>query len=219
MTIATRNGLARLALAVLCTASLNAGAATILINDFYNTGVDANGHEINTNNAADIHYTVDGVAAVIKPGIWGHDDAESNWITRYANTYSFGTKTFYTNFTIGADADLSTVLLNFTFGHDGTGVVFLNGTQLAYYAGWSGVQAVSLDASTNNTFLSHLQLGTNTLGFRISADGIPNGMRITDAFGSYEGPDAAPVPAPMSLGLLGLGLVGLRSRGHRLAAA
>lgn len=215
MTIATANGRARFTMAVLCAVSLNAGAATILIDDFYNTGVDANGNEINTNNAADIHYTVDGVAAVIKPGVWGNDDAESNWITRYTNTYSFGTKTFYTDFTIGAGADLSTVLLNFTFGHDGTGVVFLNGTQLAYYAGWSGVQPVSLDASANSTFLSSLQLGTNTLGFRISADAIPNGMRITDAFGSYEGPDAATVPAPMSLGLLGLGLVGLRSRMRR----
>ena len=75
---------------------------------------------------------------------------------------------FRTTFSLPTDAILSTVLITFNFGHDETGSIFLNETNLATFDGFVGNQPITLDAGSNATFFSSVQTGTNTFRFQIS---------------------------------------------------
>lgn len=210
------------------------------ITTLYNTGVDNNGVAL-ANGATDSHYDLIAVPAglpstpydpfvfrntgggwpVAPSGPWLADTSTSAWIcpkapvTGTGDNHPVGTYIFRTTFDL-TGLDPNSVLISGRWSTDNTGPnILLNGSQIVpftpitsqtAYSGWSSFTI----NSGSNGFLA----GINTLDFVVvnasGTSGNPAGLRV-----EFLSKTALPVPEPATVGLLGLGLLGIVVRGMR----
>ena len=189
----------------------------VSITDLYDTGVDNAGNALG-DNVADIHYSIiapTGFTAttVTADGFpippWVANTATSRWIGTQLNDSQGpdgGEMIFRTHFTIGADADLSSVVINGLGATDDTlNDVVLNGLSLgSLFSGFGSLTSFSI-TSGFTTGLNTLDfLVQNSSGFAVN----PTGLRIQGINGSYE----TTVPEPSTLALIALGMYAGRRR-------
>jgi len=192
--------------------SFNVNSA--VITDLYNTGVDNSGNVLLGGIVADTHYDITAqssygvsllgdaytVGSGFPIGPWVANTPTSRWIgTGQSQSYGPYSLTFSTDFTIGSDADLSTVNISGLGGVDDyLSGINLNGVSTG--AAFSGFRSLS-SFSISSGFVH----GINTIDFLVvNSGGGPTGLRIQDIEGTYE-----TVPEPSIIALMGLGIFGL----------
>ena len=210
-------------LALLAAASLFIcqGALASTINIF-NTGTDAAGNVVPDSTVGDLHYQLiaapGGAASTIKAvtsasgypiGPWLGDDTVSRWIGPNTQTLSgpAGLYVYRTQFTLTAAQVAGASLTGFWSGDDGGGPgagIFLNALNV-------GAAVSSFSAFDPYSISTGFIVGVNNLDFAVFNFGGPTGLRVM-------ADQARAVPEPASLGLLGLGLLGLAARRRRKAA-
>lgn len=220
------------ALATICATlvmALPAAAGVVTITDLFNTGVDNAGNAVGS-SVADSHYSIvnPGFTATtvatgvwpLSPGPWVANNSTSRWIGTQ-NTSSHApdgaSLTFRTTFTIGTNADLTTVLISGSGAADNSNTdTILNGVSLgSLLGGFTPLKAFTI----SNYFI----LGTNTLDFVIlnacCAPTNPVGLRIDGISGSYmtvaNNGQTTNVPEPSVFALFALGLMGFGLRRFR----
>ena len=208
--------LSGLVLAVVAT-----GANAAVINDLFDTGVNAGGVSL-ADNSADPHYVLTSVpggtstvrtktsASGFPVGPWIGDSATSTWIGPASDSQldgPGGIYTYETTFTLPVNAVLSSAAISgFWAADDGDAtndVIKLNGVTVSTgNAGFSNYTAFSIGAGAFVT-------GVNTLQFFVQNGSFgPTGLRVDGIAGSFS-----TIPEPASLGLLGVaGLALVRRR-------
>ncbi len=194
----------------------------VAITDLFNTGVNDSRIPLG-NDVDDPHYDIvdfggGGPLAdstvPSPPGVWFPNDPDARWIgednSSTNGTAQPGLYTYETTFTVGANADLSTVLISGRWATDNGGVdLLLNGVSVGETSPGFGSLVNFVIDSTDAAFVH----GTNTLTFQINnAGGSPNptGLRVDDLVGWYH-----PVPEPTSVALWSLIGIGLAGFGRR----
>lgn len=131
---------------------------------------------------------------------WVAPPAGSRWITRQQGWENQAPDdvwtTYYMSFSVSHPGDF---WLSGSWSSDNNSTLWLNGTQV----GTAGFRA--FEALTPFTLNSGFVSGSNTLAVQVyngSGSGNPSGVLVTDLQGNV-------VPEPMSVVLLGTGLVGL----------
>jgi hypothetical protein len=201
-----------LGLALATAPSKSLAAGSIAIADLYNTGVNAS-HDPLPTGATDAHYTVSAgggpYAAYqlwpIWPPGWAPNTSTARWVSPATDSIGAGSSYDYTTtFTIGANADLSTVSISGKYAADDLITdVLLNGHSLGLSTGLFQFGSLIDFAITSSAYF---QLGINTLTFETrNINGTPTGLIVDGLVGSYN----AAVPEPSSIAMLGLGAVGL----------
>jgi hypothetical protein len=167
--------------------ALGANAATVAVGG---TGTGGAGGftdpagTVDTNNGA---YTQQ-VTTPASNWVWVENPA-SEFIT-YDFTFTFDLTGF----------DASTASLEGLWGVDNSGTVDLNGTEVSFLDfGYPAFQTLTAFTDAGATFLD----GINTLTFHATNEGGPGAFRASVSV------EAAPVPLPASLPLLGAALAGL----------
>ena len=174
------------ALASMLFISFNANSA--VITDLFNTGVDNAGNALSGNVVADSHYDITAhsafgvsllgdaftVGSGFPIGPWVGNSSDSRWIGTGQNSSNGPlTLTFSTTFTLGLDADLSSVSISALGGVDDvlTGID-LNGIS-------TGVNFSGFTSLTSFSINSGFVHGINTLDFNVlNSGGGPTGLRI-----------------------------------------
>lgn len=190
------------------------------ITDLYATGVDANRVARPNGTVGDLHYTLTSVpsgstniriaTSPSVPGVWIGDGPTSAWIgaNNAANLSSPpGSYTAETTFTIGSEADLSTVVIHGSWAADNAATdILLNGNSLGISGGGFG----DYQNFTIGPDEGFFQYGTNTLSFVWTNSGVSNnsgGLRVGYLVGSYLEPQL--VPEPHSIALFSIALIGV----------
>jgi len=195
------------------------------IASLFNTGVDAFGTPL-TNGSTELHYILTGVpsgptsvrvatsANGFPIGPWIGDDSLSAWIGPNSDSSldgPVGNYDYQTTFDL-TGFDPLTASITGLWAMDNNSVdILINGLSISPAAG-SGFSSYSAFA-INSNFVS----GVNTLDFVISNAGGPTGLRVEMA-GTAD-PTGASTPEPATMGILGLGLVGLGLLRRRRARA
>jgi len=203
------------ALALVAWAMPAANAATI--STLYNTGVDAGGTPL-AEDSVDLHYTVtggsSGPAAYVTTsaggypvGPWLGDTALSAWLAPATDTNgSFNTVyTYTTTFDLTGLDPLTAVITGMWAADDGFGLsdIILNGVPTGQLSG-------GFSTWTNFSLTSGFVPGVNTLAFQAqNSGGGPTGVRV-------EMNGTAAPEGGATVGLLGLGLVGVETFRRRL---
>lgn len=187
------------------------GAWAVPIAGLFNTGTDAAGNAlIGGHGVVDPHYTVvtsiegfpTSVSAVtFRANAYAPDDANSRWISHSSNGFpGFGSIVIRLTFDL-TGLDPRTAVISGDWGADNIGEIFLNGvTTYVTSAGFGSLTSFSI----SDGFLG----GLNMLDFRVSDFGPPLALRVDNLVGTadaFGGSGPAPVPAPGSLVLFGLG--------------
>lgn len=178
-----------------------ASAATI-VTGLFNTGVDASGNKITSNNVADIHYLVAGSPAFTT--------SNSAYITSPTAAYiasgrdgSGGSATYSLTFNVAGDP--TNLFLSGKTAYDNGVTIFLNGTQI--YSDQPASPGLVSTFQTLHPFSSSaLRSGTNVLSFQVTDYAAPTGLLVTDLAASV------PEPATWAMLLLGFGMMGLAMR-------
>ena len=216
-----------LVVACLIVLSLTVGVSALRATPItiYSTGVDASGNLL-ADGVLDPHYSLisspngAGSAYVVISAqggwpayqfpAWAADGPSSKWIgpqadqTSNANNLLPGTYTYETTFTLTAN-QVETFSINGIWSTDNNGLdIIVNGHSLGYTTPFTAYQ--DFDA-THYLFMiddsqGFLQAGVNTLDF-VVANGldVPNPAGLRVQFSS--------VPEPLSMSLMGLGLLGI----------
>ena len=192
----------------------------VTITSLFNTGVNTGGTTL-SDNSVDPHYTVDGFltgphafattsAQGYPVGPWIGDNSLSTWLspTVSASGMPWAVYTYTTTFNLTGLDPLSAFISGQWAADDGGGLsdIFLNGVSTGFSSGgFASWTAFSLS--------SGFQPGVNTLSFRVqNTGGGPTGVRVEMAGTANAVPDGGP-----TVGLLGLGLVGVETLRRRLA--
>jgi len=215
----SRGGAGKLRLC-LTIALLLVGAASqaATINNLYNTGVNNLSMALAA-NVVDPHYvitvspsgplpakTVTDTAFPFPP--WVANNANSRWIGPDASSQGpAGTYRYRTQFTVPANAILSTVNVTGLWGTDDNSLnIFINGNPTGNV---SGGFTTLVPFTVNSGFV----FGTNNLVFRLNNAGGPTGLRVDKIVGTYQ-----IVPEPIAGALVCVGVISggcLHRRGRR----
>jgi len=195
-------------------------ASAAPITGLFATGVDAAGNALPA-GSADPHYSIvapSQPAIVVKdaiPATWLPNNATSRWVWETAqgaptgSTSSPVTRSFRLSFDL-AGLDPATALISGSWATDNFGAdIFINGASTGNTCGGFG-------SLCSFTVASGFQSGVNTLDFQVQDFGVISGLLVRDIGGTADA--VAAVPAPSSLALAGIGLLGLRSRRARARA-
>ncbi len=189
------------------------------------TGLDASNTLITTGAQSDAHWTVDNPqgsstttpAQTVYPGNpnwfggWLANGPNSTWIARDANTPANGLGTYTRAFDL-TGGDLSTVSITGSWAVDDTGILALNGQQIASLSAgaWGSLTPFSLAAGSSTAAL--LNQGQNQLTIRIidPTDNFLEGVRLQGTLTGSNAPTSVPEPTS-TLSLLALGTLGAAS--------
>ncbi len=212
---------ARLTLSAITVAALafltttGAQAQPVQVGSFYNTGVD-NTQTVQGNYAIETHYVLVATPDGSTPGVrvatsangfpippWVGDNGVSAWIgpnSDAALNGAGGQYDYQTTFDL-TGFDASTAALNGLWAADNSGDdILINGVSTAQPGGggFGGFTSFSVASGFIN--------GLNTIDFLVTNISGPTGLRVEGTLTA----DAvvAPVPEPMSLAILGVGLAG-----------
>lgn len=208
------------------------------ITDLRPTGVGADEAALPNGTAGDPHYTLTEapatsstslvvVAAATAPGPWIGDQTTSAWIVPDNGAGTSGPPGYYTaetTFTVPAEADLDTIVIEGSWAKDNEGNdILLNGNSLlGIGAITAGELGGAYDAFTDFSFgpgVPYFQYGLNTLGFRwrnSSSTNNPTGLRVGYLNGSYAPAGTIPEPSALAVALLGVAAIaGFRRRRTR----
>jgi hypothetical protein len=197
---------------------LSAASQAATISNLYNTGVNGGGFALPA-NVVDPHYAITvspsgplPAKTVIDTSFpfppWVANNAGSRWIGPDASSQGpAGTYRYRTQFTVPANAILSTVNITGLWGTDDNSLnIFINGNP-------TGNVSAGFMTLVPFTVSSGFQYGTNNLVFRLNNAGGPTGLRVDNIVGTYQ-----VVPEPIAGALVCVGLIsgcGLHRRGRR----
>ncbi len=202
----------------LAAAVLAAPAGAAPITSLFNTGVDASGIALANGTAGDPHYTMttalSGTTAALAVhtsaggfpvGPWIGDDAASAWIGPNNDTQldgPVGSYDYKTTFDLtGLNAASASITGLWAADDEGLDIL-INGASTSQTAGgFASFTPFAITAGFNP--------GVNTIDFLVNNDGGPTGLRV-EMTGT-----AAAVPEPISLAVLGVGLLGIGLIRHR----
>jgi hypothetical protein len=200
---------------ILLAAALIAGVAVpaqaVTISGLYNTGVDASGNKLADNDAAEIHYLVNGSATAVT---YTHPAylVASDGVFISASSgggYSVNPNNYTLTFDLtGLQAKTATISGN--FAADNYASVYLNGTLIAAQPAatiFENFQQLT-SFSANSGFLA----GINTLRFEVTDTGPPSALLVSGITGSAL---AVPEPAEWALLIGGFAFAGLAARRRR----
>ena len=203
------------AIAVAALACLTAtGAQAIPLNTFYNTGVD-DAQATLANYATETHYMIVSAPAGSAFGIrvatsangfpippWLGDNSLSAWIGPNSDSAlngPVGQYDYQTTFDL-TGFDASTAALSGRWSVDNAGIdILINGVSTGQTAG-------GFDAFSTFSISTGFIAGINTIDFLVQNAGGPTGLRVEGALTADA--TVSDVPEPMSLAILGVGLVG-----------
>lgn len=193
------------------------------------TGLDASNTLITTGGESDAHWMVDNPqgsstttpAQTVYPnnpnwgaGGWLANGPNSTWIARNANTTANGLGT-YSRYPFDlTGVDLSTVSITGSWAIDDTGILALNGQQIASLGAgaWGGLTPFSLAAGSSTAAL--LNQGQNQLTIQILSptDNYIEGVRLEGTLTGTSVPEPSPILGILALGTLGAGATLKRKR-------
>lgn len=195
---------AAIAVAMLGCVALQAQANPITL---FNTGVTADG-SLASGSSVDPHWTLAGGTAYVNssiPGNWLTNGPDSKWIgpapDPYADLdYNTVNSEYQTTFDLtGLVPGSASITGRFSVDNELTNIL-INGIGTGQYSSDPESYAGWHDFSIQSDFTS----GINTLTFLTHNDGGPAGFRV-----EFLTATANPVPEPGTLGLFGLGLLGM----------
>ncbi len=213
-----------ISLTLVATALAASIASAAVINSLYNTGVDGGHVVLPDGTLNDPHYTLvsvpsGGTNTYVRDSAsgwplgypWVGDSTTSAWITPEPSLFGIyapsGIYAYQTTFDLtGYDPNSVSIHGRWSFDDFGNSVL-LNGflipfsTVLTNTTGFGGYDLFNIT--------SGFQAGVNTLEFVIRNAGGPTGLR-TDFVA-----EGNPIPAPIPVALLGLGLTGIGLAGRR----
>lgn len=207
----------------------SASAAYAGVIEIFNTGVDDSGNPLPNGTTPDPHYDLTMAQGgptnlLIRTLSGGYpippylgDNGHSTWIgPNYNDTFTAppGEYRFATVFNLG-DYNLETAMISGRWASDNNAEMFLNGVSTGNVIPWESGGSFSFEQWTSFSLTDGFLPGVNTLEFAVyngGTSGNPVALRVKflETF--------ATVPAPASLALFALGLIGAhwyrRRNGH-----
>jgi PEP-CTERM motif len=173
------------------------------------TGAATDGNWVLSGGTA---FVTDSSGFPIGSGNWAADNSSSSWVSPRGNEQTGSdpavTYTYTETFTIPVGDVLSTAIISGLWGTDNSGILLLNGHQIATLpttGSFNPLTAFSVLGSSG-----FFQTGANTLVAQVTNTTVVSGLRVSVNVATIS------TPEPASLGFMGLGLAGLGILGRRL---
>lgn len=176
------------------------------ITGLFVTGVDG-ASTVLADGATDTHYAIletgtNAIAMANHPA-WIPNDLTSKWVWQQSNGQPTNvTRTFRQTFDL-TGLDHTTAAITGTWAVDNSGLnILINGTA-------TGNTAPGFTAYANFSINSGFIAGINTLDFVVQDVGVISGFRVGSISGTANALSSVNVPEPITLSLLGAGLLSL----------